>query len=62
MLITFGRIKKIFLDREKNSNIWVVASSGVFLLKGENVAAEYRDIYNEFLKSINHSIGPADVI
>ena len=53
MLITFGRIKKIFVDKEKNSNVWLVASSGVFLLKSENVAAEYKNTHYEFLDNVN---------
>lgn len=52
MLIAFGRIKKIFLDGENDSDIWLVASSGVFLLKVGNVAPEYRDIHYHFLKKV----------
>ena len=53
MPIAFGRIKKIFVDKEKNSNVWLVASSGVFLLAYDNVATEYRDIHYNFLGDPN---------
>ena len=55
MLITFGRIKKVFIDKVNNSTIWVVASSGVFLLEGDNVAQDYKNIHDDFLESMNSS-------
>lgn len=54
MPVAFGHIKKIFVDREKvNNNVWLVASSGVYLLKYENTAPEYEIVHHRFLKSVH---------
>ena len=54
MPIAFGRIKKVFVDaKNPASGVWLVASSGVYLLKHENVAPEYKDIHYKFLQTVN---------
>lgn len=46
----FGHIKKIFTSKDStNTDVWLVASSGMYLLKQENVALEYKDVYNLFI-------------
>lgn len=54
MPVAFGRIKTIFVDVDNlESDVWLVASSGVYLLKHEHVATEYRDIHYAFLKTVH---------
>ena len=56
MPIMFGRIKRAFVDTKNlKSDVWLVASSGVYLLKHENVAPEYREIHSKFLKDVYSS-------
>lgn len=56
MPIEFGRIKKAFVDRENlQSDVWIVASSGVYLLKRGNVASEFKQAHYKFLEDIYYS-------
>ena len=54
MPVIFGRIKKIFVSKERlDRDIWILASSGMYLLKYENVAPEYEEVHNKFLKRLS---------
>lgn len=53
MPIAFGRIKRIFIDAANfESDVWLVASSGVYLLKYQNVAPEYKETHCKYLKQL----------
>ena len=53
----FGHIKKVYVDRSSESgDIWLQASSGMYLLPFENVSPDYK---NELIKFMNaNSINP----
>lgn len=53
----FGHIKKIFVDTsDLESDVWLVASTGVYLLKPEHAAPEYRQTHMQFLKTVHNFI------
>ena len=48
----FGHIKKVYVDsRGEVGDIWLQASSGMYLLPFENVAPDYQDELVKFLKA-----------
>lgn len=50
----FGHIKKVYIDRSGESgDIWLQASSGMYLLPFANVAPDYRDELVNFLETNN---------
>ena len=49
MPIMFGHIKKVFVSKW-SSDVWLVASSGVYLLRSVNAAQEYKEIHKKFLR------------
>ena len=53
----FGHIKKVYVDKNSESgDIWLQASSGMYLLPFENVSSDYK---NELIKFLNaNSINP----
>jgi hypothetical protein len=56
MPVMFGHIKRIFVDvQDFESDVWLLASSGVYLLRLEHVAPEYRETHNNFLKGVHNS-------
>ena len=57
MPVTFGHVKRIFVDTaDFESDVWLVASSGVYLLKYKHVAPEYRQTHTQFLKTVHNLI------
>ncbi len=57
MSVVFGHVKKIFMKKDKlDSDIWLLASSGMYLLKHQNVAPEYEQVHEEFIERCNHQI------
>lgn len=55
MPVMFGHIKRVFVDADDiESDVWLVASSGVYLLKHEHVAPEYRQVHSKFLKTVHN--------
>lgn len=46
----FGHIKKVYVDKTgESSDIWLQASSGMYLLPFENVSPDYKDQLIKFL-------------
>ena len=57
MPVAFGHIKKVFVDKETHeSNVWLVASSGVYMLPYNNVAPEYRQVHINFLDRVHSNV------
>ena len=47
----FGHIKKVYVDKDEDSgDIWLQASSGMYLLSFANVAPDYQDELVKFVK------------
>ena len=47
----FGHIKKVHIDKTgESSDIWLQASSGMYLLPFENVSPDYKNQLIKFLK------------
>ena len=50
----FGHVKKVYVDKTGvSSDIWLQASSGMYLLPLENVSPDYKDQLIKFLNE-NH--------
>ena len=48
--VMFGHIKKVYIDKSGESgDIWLQASSGMYLLPFENVSRDYKDKLIKFL-------------
>ena len=46
----FGHVKKVYIDKSGESgDIWLQASSGMYLLPFENVSPDYKDELTKFL-------------
>ena len=49
--VMFGHIKKVYIDKTgESSDIWLQASSGMYLLPFENVSPDYKNQLIKFLK------------
>ena len=54
MLIQFGHIKAVFVQKNGgNLPVLIQASSGMFLLKFENVSPEYKQTFRLFIERGN---------
>ena len=50
----FGHVKKVYVDKTGEcSDIWLQASSGMYLLPFENVSPDYKDQLIKFLNENN---------
>lgn len=57
MPVVFGRIKKVFVDTSKlKSDVWLVASSGVYLLRYNNAAPEYKAVHHGYVQYVHNKI------
>lgn len=52
--VMFGHIKKVYVDSSGDSgDVWLEASSGMYLLPFSNVATQYKDDLISFLQANN---------
>ena len=50
----FGHIKKVYIDGSgQSSDIWLQASSGMYLLAFDDVSPDYKDVLIKFLNANN---------